>query len=98
VSRHFAFRVYISSKSELHYTEFQLFSDVLVYGCMNTQILRSDKAKSGITYKPTIFGLILQNFCPVRESKFQKHVVNIHDMQVGEAIAVMPAHRGGLRA
>jgi len=65
---------------------------------MNTKILRSDKAKSGKTNKPTTFGLILQNCCPVRESKFQKNVVNIHDMQVGEAIAIMPGHRGGLRA
>jgi hypothetical protein len=65
---------------------------------MNTKLLRSDKPKSGKTYKPAVSGLFLQNCCPVRESKFQKNVVNIHDMQVGEAIAVMPEDREGLRA
>jgi hypothetical protein len=65
---------------------------------MNTKILRSDKAKSGKTNKPTVSGLFLENCCPVRESKFQKDVFNIHDMQVGEAIAVMPEDREGLRA
>ena len=58
----------------------------------------SDRAKSGKTNKPTAFGLFLQNCCPVRESKFQKDVVNIHDMRVGEAIAVMPGDREGLPA
>ena len=96
--RHFAFRVYISSKSELDYTEFQLFSNVLVYGCMNTKMLRSDKTKTDKTNKPTTFGLFSQKCCPVRESKFQNDVVNVHDMQVGEATAEMPGHRGGLRA
>lgn len=57
---------------------------------MSTTTLRSDNAKSGKTNKQTAFGLFLQNCCPVCESKFKKYVVNIHDMQLGEAVAVMP--------
>ena len=55
--RNFAFRVYITSKSELDYMKFILFSNVLLYGCTSTKILRPDEAKSGKTNKQTAFGL-----------------------------------------